>query len=611
MAAAHPPAAPEPRLPLGVKLAFGAPTFAGAAMSIPIIVHLTKFYADVVLVPLGVIGLVIAGARAFDAVTDPLVGWLSDRTRTRLGRRRPWMLAGAPLCALGFFALMSPPEALSQGAAVAWFAVSFFLYYLFHTFYLIPHYALGPELTLDYNERSTLYAVREGFLILGTLCAAVAPGVLAAAVGERTAFRVFATVFGVLLAVLYLVLVLRVRERPEFSSRAPSPLVPGIRHMFRNRPFRILLGASLLAQIPGTLAGGLLPFFNAYVIRPENPSTWLAILLAGYFGAGFATLPLWVKAAYRFGKRPVWLTSLAVSTCGSLAFLAIGPGDTALALAILAWSGSAFGAISFLGFALKADVIDYDELLSGRRREAQFTALWSILPKFVLIPGAALPVAILGSVGYVPNAVQTPEVEGALRALFGVGPACFTALAFLVAWRLPIDARIHRALREGVARRARGEAVEDPLTGRRLRPAREEPVDEESRWLLDHFSARELRRVLRFGPRRLVRDVALAAGGAFAFALGAAGWVAVESFDASRRPGPGTVTAVTLAGFAFSLGMFHLLRLRPARAFARQGLADATLRAHLESLEARRTRETLVPSLPSPALGGAGTERSE
>ena len=140
-----PPRTSEPLLPLRIKLAYGAPSFAGAGMAIPIVIHLTIFYSDEVLVPLGFIALVKAIARAFDALTDPVMGWVTDHTRSRWGRRRPWMMIGAPLAALSFIALFAPPEDLTPGSAAVWFALAYVSYYLFHTVYEIPHGGLGPE----------------------------------------------------------------------------------------------------------------------------------------------------------------------------------------------------------------------------------------------------------------------------------------------------------------------------------------------------------------------------------------------------------------------------------------------------------------------------------
>jgi len=572
------------RLPLSVKLLFGAPTFAGAAMVIPIGIHMTKFYADVVLVPLGYLGIAIALARAFDAITDPLVGWLSDRTRSRLGRRRPWLLVGGPLCGVAFWFLFSPPADLSVAGGAAWFTVCYLAYFLVHTCYVIPHQALGAEITLDYHERSSLFGVREGFLVAGTLFAAVLTGVLTERMGERAALSTFAAAFGVLLALLYVLLVARVRERPEFATRAVNPFVPGVRRALRNRPFRILLGMALLASIPGAITATLVPFFNQYVVQPEDPHSWLMFLLTTYFGAAFLFLPGWLAVSRRVGKRRALMAALGVGTVGTAGIATVGPGDGERLLALLALAGSAFGALSFLVPAMKADVIDHDELHTGGRREAQFTSLWSIFPKFVQIPAAAVPIALLGSLGYVPNQPQTPQVVEALRLLFAGLPAACFALAMLATWRFPIHPETHRAILDAVAAHRRGETVRDPVGSRLLPPPGARTVTEETAWFLDHFSPGELARALRHGPGRLVTDVALAAAGSLALSLGtaAAVWSAVAGLD--TRPGVAMVGGVVLAGFAFCGFVFHAVRLGAARRFRRRPPPRAVLEAHLAAL---------------------------
>lgn len=573
----------DERVPLGLKLVYGAPSFAGAAMTIPIAIHMTKFYADTVLVPLGFLGIAIAIARAFDALTDPFIGWLSDRTRTRWGRRRPFIVVGAPLAAVAFWALFSPPVGMSERQAIVWFTTSFVLYFLFHTVYVIPHYALGPELTLDYHERSSLFGVREGFSILGTVVAALAPGVMTVWLhDERRAFSLFSVVFGAILVVLYAGLVVKVRERPEFYQREPNPVVPGVRRALRNGPFRILLATYVVASIPGAIPGTLMPFYNAYVIRPENPPLWLAIFLATYFGSGFLCLPLWVRAAHRFGKRATWLASFAMGISGGAAMFLLGPGDELPLLALLAWAGSSFGAGLFLAPAIQADVIDYDELHTGKRREAQYAAFWSILPKFVLIPSAAIPIAFLGSIGYVPNAPeQSSAVTLAIRAIFSLTPAFFSLISFFIAWRLPIDEAMHRAILRGIECHGRGEPALDPLTGRWLAPPAERGAGDEATWFLDHFSPGELRRVLSRGPRRALRDVALAAGLSLAALVASLVFVLEHVTSLHTDPGPLTVIAVVGVGLALASLLFHLMRLPAARRLARGQVQPEILRRHL------------------------------
>jgi len=575
------------RVALGLALAYGAPSFAGAAMTIPIAIHMTKFYSDVVLAPLGLLGIAIAVARALDAISDPEVGFLSDRTRTRWGRRRPWMVLAAPLAGLCFWLLFTPPAELDGRSAALWCAITFVLYSVFHTAYAIPHYALGPELTLDYHERSRLFGIREGFSILGTIVASVAPlFLLAWYPDERRVFSAMAAGFGIVLVVLYTVLGVVVRERRDFYEREPSPLVPGVRRAMRNRPFRILLLTYVVASIPAAIPGTLMPYFNEYVIQPADPTLWLGIFLGTYFGAGFLCLPLWVMAARRFGKQPTWLASFAMGISGGAAMFFTGPGDEKAVLALIAWAGSAFGAGLFLGPAIQADVIDYDELHTGKRREAQYAAFWSILPKFVLIPSAAIPIAFLGSIGYRPNVVQTPEVVLAIKALFALAPALFSLLAFFIAWRLPIDEAKHRAILAGIDAHRRGESATDPLTGEIVAPQRNRAVPEDTAWFLDYFSPRELRRVLASGHGDVVRGVLRAAAICVALAALCVGFVWQQTSDLASQPGALSVIAVVTAGGSLSAAGFHLLRFGAARELARRPIPDAVLKQHLATGEA-------------------------
>jgi GPH family glycoside/pentoside/hexuronide:cation symporter len=569
-------------LPLGIKLAYGMPNLAGAAMVIPIAIHMNIFYSDVVLLPLGYIALAVAMARAFDAITDPLMGWISDRTRTRWGRRRPWMFIGAPLCAVAFVLLFSPPEHLAGSPAAVWFTTAFLLYFLFHTVYSIPHYGLGPELTLDYRERSSLFAWMEGFTLLGMLCAAALPGlVLIPRYGERPAYTFFAVLFGGLLIVLYWWQCYRIRERPEFYQREPNPLVPGIRRVLRSRPFRILLATYLAASVVMAIPGMMIPYFTTYVLQPEEPQRWIGILLLTYFATAFLALPAWLWAVRRWGKKPIFIVAGLMGVVASLSLFFQGQGDLAPTFWILVWAGASFGVRTFLGPSIQADVIDYDELYTGKRREAQYGSLWAIMVKFTIIPSAAIPLAILSSLGYQPNVEQSDSVEFAIRAIFGLGPATFGALSLLIFCWFPIDERIHRAILAGIERHRSGESAEDPLTGRTIAPPAGRGVDEESGWFLDHFSQRELRRSLSRGASVLVRSAQRSALLSIAVCTLGICTVVQGLGDLSERPAFLMVLAVMVSGFALSAALYHLIRLRAAHRLRARPLGEAVVRSHL------------------------------
>ena len=169
----------ENHIPMRKKLAYAAPAFALAVVGIPIYVYIPKFYSDVVGVNIAIIGYVLLSVRIFDAITDPLIGFLSDKTHSRFGRRRPYIAIGAIFLALAIYLLFNPPDASGLTVTV-WFTAGIFSLFLFWTIVVVPYESLGPEISMDYHERTTLFGLRDGLLIAGTLAAASSPTIIAA-----------------------------------------------------------------------------------------------------------------------------------------------------------------------------------------------------------------------------------------------------------------------------------------------------------------------------------------------------------------------------------------------------------------------------------------------
>jgi peptidoglycan/LPS O-acetylase OafA/YrhL len=193
---------------------------------------------------------------------------------------------------------------------------------------------------------------------------------------------------------------------------------------------------------------------------------------------------------------------------------------------------------------------------------------------------------------YQPNAQQTPEVVFAIRVLFALVPAAFSSLAFVIAWRFPITEKNHGQIRAGIEAHARGEVARDPLSGERLPPPGLREVDEETGWLLDHFSPRELRGALSGGVVRLRRDTALAALAALGVCAACVTLANFRVGDPTREPGTVAVVAIAVAGLALSVFLFHGIRTWVAYGLQGEALRPADLRAHLATLEPLREPPT-------------------
>jgi GPH family glycoside/pentoside/hexuronide:cation symporter len=576
------PKVSEP-LSLAGKLLYGAPNLAAGAMAIPILINMPKFYADVVAVPLAYLAIAIAFTRSFDAIIDPAIGLISDRTHSRWGRRRPYIFLGAPLGGLGFWSLMSPPTHLSGTGGAVWFTVTSTFSSLFLTIALLPHYALGSELSLDYKERNSLFGARESFGVLGTIIAAATPGFLMQRLGwsDRQVFSNLGLIFTIALTVLCWLMVAFVYERPDFVARESNPLVPGIRRALRNRPFMILLASYITDSIGSAMLPILVPFFIAYVLQPAQPMLWLSIILLAYFGIGILFIPFGVALASRFGKLPTLVACYLVGICsGMLMFLFVGKGDTKLYLTLVALGATSYGASVFLPASMQAEVIDYDEFHTGRRREAQYAGMWSILPKLGAIPSAAIPIALLASMGYVPNDVQNPQVISAIRVLYTIVPAVTAVVSLVIVSHFPINVTNHVTILEGIERHRRGLSATDPLTGGEIPPPGARRADEAAGWFLDNFSERELERFLNRGSQTPPWDVRRAATLSIAVFL-IAGWFALRRIGTLSDPGAIASLSVVVSGFALSLFLFHLVRMRPARRLASGAVSEEVVRAHL------------------------------
>ncbi|MDA1077026.1 MAG: MFS transporter, partial [Proteobacteria bacterium] len=167
--------------------AYGSPGIGAGYMYLLLNLYVMKFSTDVLLIAPAVMGLIFSASRIWDAVSDPLVGYLSDRTRLKFGRRRSWILASVIPIGIGFVMVFSPPEGLTNGQLTAWMAIAIIGFYSAMTLFFVPHLSLGAELSINYHERSRLFGIRHAFFTFGSILSLISMQILITAEAQGEA----------------------------------------------------------------------------------------------------------------------------------------------------------------------------------------------------------------------------------------------------------------------------------------------------------------------------------------------------------------------------------------------------------------------------------------
>ena len=433
-----------------VRLLYGLPGLALAMPTIPVFVFLPTLYAETVGLGLAAVGVALLAARLVDGITDPLVGWLSDRVATRWGRRKPWIALGGLLAAPALLMLFLPPEGAGVGYLLGWSI----LLYVGWTLVNVPYTAWGAELSGDYNERARLTGWREGLMIVGILVAGAMP-VLATALGlgEGTGLVMIAVAAIVLGTPAITLLLWRVPEVPLAAGRPrpPASLWRQARDVLGNRPFLRLLAAWVLNGMAGGLPAALFPLYLQHGLGVDE-GTRDALILA-YFLAAVVAIPGWLWLARRWSKHRAWAAAMALACVSFIWVPLLGPGDVAPFLVICLLTGAALGADLSLPPAMQADVIDLDALRTGRRREGVFFALWGMGTKGALALAVGLAFPVLGWVGFDARAESNDAAALAtLAGLYAVAPVVLKLGVLALVWNHPLTRRRHAIIRKRLAR---------------------------------------------------------------------------------------------------------------------------------------------------------------
>ncbi|MEO1078843.1 MAG: MFS transporter [Pseudomonadota bacterium] len=440
---------PDDQAPkLRTLAAYGSLAFPLAAAFIALQVIVPTFYAQALGLKLAAVGAILLAARLWDLFTDPIVGYLSDRTPPALGRRKAWIVASAPLIAASVWLLFNPPDGVGNGFLL----LATLGIYVAGTMSIVPLNAWGAELSESYHQRSRISGARVVFGLAGTLCALLlVDNSSNEALQESLSAITLLTLVGLAVSVPTAAVVVPDRARVIAGG---NNLREALALLTRPSPFRRLLAAFILNGLGNAIPASLFLLYVTHVL--EAPAVAGPMLFA-YFLCSAVSVPFWVSVSRRLGKHRSW----SVAVVGSCVFFCgapfLGSGDTALYAILVVGTGLMIGADLALPSAINGDLIEWDALHNGQRRPGLFFALWGTASKLAYALAVGLIFPALDFVGFDPTMTNLPEHVRLLALLYAAPSLVFKISAIALMWNFPIDAAEHRRIREMLRQREAGD----------------------------------------------------------------------------------------------------------------------------------------------------------
>jgi GPH family glycoside/pentoside/hexuronide:cation symporter len=428
------------RLPTRTLLLYALPTAGTTSMHWLIMVFLLKFATDTLGLAPMMVGFVFGAGRFWDALSDPIAGWASDRTRSRLGRRRPWMFCAAVPLALSFYALWSVPVDASPRLMGVWLAASLLLFFTALTAVRIPYLALGAELTENHHERTRLCAVRVGAEAFGIFTAIGALHLIENAESIPQMASWVAGALGLLTTSIVVFAAIFLREPAANQGRAAAHPIAALRDVAQNpHALRLTIGLVFAEVGLGSLLVAI-PFVTEMMGQPGTS----ALRILGFVIPFVLAVPIWIPLGERFGKSRCYVAASGLCALSFVTLGVAGFGQEFIATISMVMIGVSQAALRTFPDSIKADVIDWDEARTGERKEGSYFAVWNLADK-------AAGVLSVGLVGFfIQGSAGGVDVEG-VRLVVSYVPAFFMTLSMITLGGFGLGAREHADLRARIA----------------------------------------------------------------------------------------------------------------------------------------------------------------
>lgn len=439
-------------------------------------IYLLEFFVTAVGLKASLAGIALAIAVLWDAISDPLMGYISDHTRTKLGKRRPYILSGGILLALSVFLMFSPPSLETQTGKFFFLLFVYLLVNTSMTILAVPHIALGGEMTFVPSERTRIFGWRFFFSNVGFILVLILPSVFSALfpvqdeVSRLLITRNYTSIAiaGILIvtcAIAFLTTkgrdqtVSDFEKSPESVKAGTDPRknerigFSGLKSVFKNRYFLPLIGAFIIATFGRTFNSSIVNLYYKYRIRLTEAEIGLMILVP-FVICLILSILLWVYLAGKFGKK--WPAFWGVFLLGLMTMIVypLFPERGIVPILFVAVFGGFFAGAILLFDSLVADIVDYDELITGEKREGWFFGLWKMATKVARALGLGLGGILLSGIGYQEgSADQIPELGFRLSILFGPVVGSFFILGAFVFLGMPLTKKRHQRIQSLLLKR--------------------------------------------------------------------------------------------------------------------------------------------------------------